>query len=269
MDGELSDSGAKTAFPGARILVVDDEKALRRTLSGLLGQVGYQVTSAASGAQALEYLAAEPFDLVILDLKMPGLDGVKVLEAARPQFPETVFIILTAHGTLDTAIAALRQGAFDYLLKPSPVPEILRAVEAGLAECRRRRQQQDPVQLLEQALVTLKEVGTVPQIQQAESRPEPTALTVDRARKVARVRGQAVHLTPTEFDLLTYLLDHPNQVVSCRELASVVHGYDLDERDARLLLRSHIHRLRQKIEDDPAHPQRIRTHRGSGYLYTP
>jgi len=269
MARELLDGDARTAFPGARVLVVDDEAPMRRTLSGLLEQVGYQVTSAASGAQALACIASESFDLVILDLKMPGMGGIEVLEAAGPQVPETVFIILTAHGTLDTAIAALRQGAFDYLLKPSPVPKILRAVEAGLAERQQRRQQHDPVQLLEQALTTLKAGDRRPRMPQAGPLSEPAALTVDQARKVALVRGQVVHLTPTEFDLLTYLVDHPNQVLSCQELAAAVHGYDLDERDARLLLRSHIHRLRQKVEDDPADPQWIRTQRGSGYLYTP
>jgi DNA-binding response OmpR family regulator len=247
---------------------VDDERGMRRTLTVLLGQMGYDVAEAPSGAQALERIANESFDLVILDLKMPGMDGIEVLETAHPLVPETVFIVLTAYGTLDTAIAALRHGAFDYLLKPSPVPDILRTVEAGLVERRRRLQQHDPLRLLEQALVTLKEAERSPQQAGAPSLETP-GLTVDVARKVAVVHGQAVLLTPTEFDLLAYLVSHPNRVVSCRELAVAVRHYDLDERDARLLLRSHIHRLRQKVEADPQHPRHICTHRGSGYIFTP
>jgi DNA-binding NtrC family response regulator len=123
------DSSTEPTFPGARILVVDDEVSIRRTLTRLFARMGYQAAEAASGQEALEQIGAQRFDLVILDIRMPDMDGTEVLKAARPAAPNTVFILLTAHGTLDSAIVAIRHGAFDYLVKPSPVQEIVRAVE--------------------------------------------------------------------------------------------------------------------------------------------
>jgi DNA-binding response OmpR family regulator len=255
-----------STFAGAHILVVDDESATRHTLADLFTRMGYQATEAASGPAALEQIGRRRFDLVILDLNMPEMDGSEVLKVARRLAPDTVFIILTAYGTLDSAIVGIRHGAFDYLLKPSPVKEIVRAVEAGLAERRRRTSGEEPVALLERALDSLRAA--------TERRPDapPAArflqavdLTVDTLRRLAVVRGQPVELTATEFDILTYLLRHRERVVSCRELAAHLRGYDLDERDARVFLRSHIHRLRRKVEHDPDHPTLICAVRGSGY----
>ncbi len=255
-----------SAFPGAHILVVDDETATRRTLADLFTRMGYQATEAASGAAALEQITQRRFDLVILDLNMPEMDGSEVLRAARPLAPDTIFIILTAYGTLDSAIVAIRYGAFDYLLKPSPVKEIVRAVEAGLAERQRRLRHEEPVALLERALDSLKAAAErQPAAPPADRFLQAPDLTVDTLRRLAVVRGQPVELTATEFDILVYLLRHRDRVVSCRELAAHLRGYDLDERDARVFLRSHIHRLRRKVERDPDHPALIRAVRGSGY----
>lgn len=262
-----SEIADKPAFPDAHILVVDDERTMRRTLAEIFTQLGYQTARAASGQQALEYIARQSFDLVLLDLKMPEMDGAEVLKAARPLSPGTVFIFLTAHGTLDSAITGIRHGAFDYLLKPSSVQDIIRAVENGLAERERRRRIENPVALLERALVGLKDAAQQPETSPTGERfLRAQGITVDVPRQLVVARDQSVNLTPTEFDILTYLMRHQNRVVSCRELAAHLHGYDQDERDARLLLRTHIHRLRHKLERDPAHPQIIRTVRGSGYI---
>jgi len=257
----------KPSFPGARILVVDDEPSIRRTLTHLFTRMGYQAAQAASGQEALEQIAQARFDLVILDIKMPDMDGTEVLKAARPIAPDTVFILLTAHGALDSAIVAIRHGAFDYLLKPSPVQEIVRAVEVGLAERQRRLGHEEPVALLERAIISLKTAAerqeTIPSAERFLQTPD---VTVDTLRRLAVVRGQPVALTPTEFEILTYLLRHQDRIVSCRELVAHMHGCELDERDARPLLRAHIHRLRRKLERDPGNPQTIRTVRGSGYI---
>jgi DNA-binding response OmpR family regulator len=255
------------AFPGACILVVDDEAAIRRTLTQLFTRMGYQATEAASGREALEHIGAQRFDLVILDIRMPDMDGTEVLKAARPTAPDTVFILLTAHGTLDSAIVAIRHGAFDYLVKPSPVQEIVRAVEAGLAERQRRLSREEPVALLERALTSLRVAAERQEtVSSAERFLQAPEITVDTLRRLAVVRGQAVDLTPTEFEILAYLMRHQDRIVSCREMVAHVHGYDLDERDARPLLRAHIHRLRRKLERTPEAPSLIRTIRGSGYL---
>jgi len=168
-----------------------------------------------------------------------------------------------------SAIIAVRHGAFDYLLKPSPVSEIIRAVEAGLTERQQRLQSRDPVHLLEQALANLKATAS-----QSESRSpnerflQVQGITVDTMQRVVVVGGQPVELTPTEFDILVYMMRHQEQVVSCRELAAHLRGCDLDERDARLLLRSHIHRLRHKLKRASNRSQFIRTVRGSGYIFS-
>lgn len=246
---------------------MDDEDAIRRTLTQLFTRMGYQAAEAASGQEALELIAAQRFDLVILDIRMPDMDGTEVLKAAQPTAPDTVFILLTAHGTLDSAIVAIRHGAFDYLVKPSPVQEIVRAVEAGLVERRRRLSREEPVALLERALTSLKIAGERQgAISSAERFLQAHDVTVDTLRRLAVVRGQPINLTPTEFEILTYLMRHQDRIVSCRELVAHVHGYELDERDARPLLRAHIHRLRHKLERAPDAPSLIRTVRGSGYL---
>ncbi|HIE47953.1 TPA: response regulator transcription factor [Candidatus Bipolaricaulota bacterium] len=250
------------------LLIVDDEAALRRTLSGLFRRMGYWTTEAACGEEALEHITQGTFDVVLLDLRMPGMDGTEVLEAAHPLAPATVFIILTAYGTLDSAIAAIRYGAFDYLLKPSPTGEIIRAVEAGLAE-RRRRLGEDPVALLERALADLRAAS-----RQAAPPSTPRrflqapGLTVDTHRRLVVAEGRRVELTPTEFEILVYLMRHADRVVSPQELASHLRGCVMEKWEARTLLRSHIHRLRRKLGRDPSRPRWIHTIRGSGYMFS-
>jgi DNA-binding response OmpR family regulator len=240
---------------GANLLVVDDEYAARRTLVNLLQHSGYQVSEASNGKGALELITRHRYDLVILDLKMPDMDGTEVLAQARPLARDMVFIILTAFGTMDSAVTALRHGAFDYLLKPSSLQDIIRSVEAGLAERRRRLNPEDPVGLLERALAGLKSsphpsASTPAPVPISASAPESDRflqapdVTVDTLRRLVVVRGQRVDLTPTEFDILAYLLQRQDRVVSARELAAHLRDCEMDERDARLLLRTHIHRLR-------------------------
>lgn len=259
----------QTAFPGARILIVDDERGARRTLVALFQRLGYRAQEAGTGEEALELLSDQPFDLVLLDLKMPGMDGSEVLRKARPVAPKTVFIILTAYGTLDSAIVGIRHGAFDYLLKPSPVAEIVRAVEAGLAERQRHEQEQDdPVVLLERALQQLKGEGEKP----PQGAPPPgrflqaQGVTVDVQRQLVVIDDHPLELTPTEFEILTYLMRRPESVVSCSELAFHLRGCKMDERDARVLLRSHIHRLRSKLQERRDSERLIHTVRGRGYV---
>lgn len=268
MTSEPLDHACAPVLPAARILVVDDEQAIRRTLAELFAHTGYQATEAASGRAALELMARQRFDLVILDLNMPGMEGTEVLQAARPLAPDTVFIILTGYGTLDSAIIAIRHGAFDYLIKPSSVREILHTVEAGLAERKRRLGQEEPTALLERALAGLKAAaqGQGSVAPPVERFLQVSGVTLDALRRLAVVGGQPIELTATEFEILVYLIRHRNRAVSCRELVAHLRGYDIDEREARILLRTHIHRLRQKLERGPAGPHLIRTVRGSGYI---
>lgn len=268
-----------TAFPGARILIADDEPGIRRTLTEILRRVGYHPSEAASGTEALQKIQTESFDLVLLDLNMPGMSGTTVLAAARPYAPTTVFIIITAYATLDSAIQALRHWAFDYLFKPSSVHEILQVVENGLASRQQRVPPDDPVALLERALATLKSAppdtipnmvvgtGTSPTAAPAERFLQAPGLTVDTHKGLAIIAEEAIALTPTELDILAYLMRHAGRVVSTQELGTHLQGVEMTVHAARDLLRAPMHRLRHKIEDDPAHPRFIHTLRGRGYLF--
>jgi DNA-binding response OmpR family regulator len=145
-------------------------------------------------------------------------------------------------------------------------------VEAGLAERQRRQRHQNPIALLEQALTTLKSApqqpSTTPVLDAEERFLKTPDLTVDTLKRLVVVGNQSVHLTPTEFDILAYFVRHQDRVVSCRELVAHLHGHDLDEREARTVVRTHIRRLRHKIEPDPARPHIVHTVRGQGYMLT-
>ncbi len=216
---------------------------------------------------------------------MPGMPGTEVLRRARPEAPQTLFIIMTAYGTLESAIIGIRQGAFDYLLKPSPAHEIVRVVETALDQLAAARQEAHPIHLLEQALANLREEQGPPASASGSMSPpmspslsaDPSQerfltvadLVVDRARALVLVQNKPVELTPTEFEILTYLMDKRDRIVSASDLAQHLRGYELDERDARVLLRAHIHRLRQKIEPEPSKPRYVVTVHGRGFRFFP
>lgn len=254
----------------ASILVVDDEPAARLSLAELLSLEGYEVTAAASGEEALELLSEGPFDLAIVDLKMPGMDGIDVVSALQKHSPDTIIIMLTAHGTLETAVQAMRQGAHDYLLKPANVNEIMASVKAGLDKHRRELRRRELLSLMQHTLAAISDETSM-------TSAEPPIITdrflqvrevlVDQQKHLATFRGQPLDLTPTEFKLLVYLLLHPDCVLSPQELVQEVQGYEADHWEARSIIRVHIRRLRQKLEPDPALPSYIITVRGAGYMF--
>jgi two-component system KDP operon response regulator KdpE len=260
----------QTEYPGAHILVVDDKKEVRRTLTKLLNNTGYRAESVGSGSEAVKYISREEVDLVILDLKMPGMNGTDLLEAASALKPEVIYIILTAYGTLESAIQAIRHGAFDYLIKPSPISQILDTVEAGLQK--REQQSQDgkhAVDLLQQALSTL-----TAHEHPAENTPDPAeerfiqahGITVDTHKRLVVVNGDRINLTSTEFEILVYMIQKQDRVVTCQEIVRETRGQNLYDYEARRLLRSHIHRLRVKLEPKPDDPTLIQTVWGEGYM---
>ena len=259
--------------PTARIMVVDDEAVARISLAEVLRLEGYEVATAASGEEALSLLnKSEPFDLMVLDLKMGRMDGLAVTEAVHQQSPGTVVILLTAFGTLETAIQAIRKGAHDYLLKPCPIPEILESVRKGLAKHSQERQRRQLVSRLQQ---TLSELATVegaqaaeePAIAQAERFIQIRDVVLDRQKHLVTLRGQPLDLTPTEFKVLACLMETPDRVWSPQELVRRAQGYETDAWGARVIVRGHIRRLRKKMEADPSNPQYIINMRGIGYMF--
>jgi DNA-binding response OmpR family regulator len=259
-----------------RILVVDDEAAERITLGEVLRLEGYHVTLAASGEQALAIVRQEPmFDLAILDLRLPGMDGLQVLDGIRRISSETIVILITGYGTLETAVQALRKGAYDFLLKPSPVEEVLVAVRRALSELkagRHRRLLIGQLQNTLQALVaTTDGLMGVEALSELEKEEDGTTVVgdiqIDKAKHMVTYRGQPVELTPTEFRLLECLVGRVGEVCTPQELVRCAQGYDTDAWGARSIVRVHIRRLRRKLEPDPENPRYILNVRGVGYLF--
>jgi len=261
-------------FNQPKILVVDDEEVTRLSLAEILSLEGYQVATASSGEEALQELEKEAFDLVLADLVMKEVDGLQVMEAAKKLSPDTVVIMLTAYGTLESAIQAMRQGAYDYLIKPCGAQEIVASVESGLAEQRQERRRQELMSRVEEMLRALKaeedetptSVSRGDQLKRARFL-QSGGIIVDLQKHIATLHGQLLNLTPTEFRLLACLMGKADQVLSCQELVREVQNYDCDEREARDIIRVHIRRLRQKIEPDPANPQYVLNVRGVGYMF--
>lgn len=256
-----------------RLLVVDDEPPVRSSLKEILEQQGHQVVTAASGEEALLELGQSSFDLILVDLKMEGIDGLQVTTEAKRITPDTVVIILTAYGTLDSAIGALRQGAHDYLLKPCKVEEIVASVDAGLAKRWQNMRQRELVSSIEESARQLK-ARTVPLEGEGEDSSAARFIRtrhflLDREKQVVLLKGEPLGLTPTEFKLLACLMDNVNRALGFRELAREVQGYDCSEREARGALKTHVWRLRRKLKARMGDASCIVNIRGKGYMFIP
>jgi len=257
----------------ARILLVDDEASIRLTLGALLERNGYDVTSAESGEQAVQLLERQPFDLLLTDLKMPGIDGMQVVAAARQRQPDVAVIVLTGYGSLESAIAGLHQQIFDYVLKTSTPDQVIARVKAGLEA---RAQQQREQQLLEVVGSALNELRTEQHTHgpNQSAAPNERVFTVgmfqlDTWRQEATLAGRTLTLTPTEFRVLLCLAEHAGTMLSYAQLVRGAQGYDAGEIEASELIKPHIHHLRQKLEPDSSIPRYILNVRGKGYLLSP
>jgi DNA-binding response OmpR family regulator len=256
-----------------RILVVDDEATARVSLAEILRLEGYQVATAASGEEALSLLdKSDPFDLMVLDIKMPGMSGLEVTELVQERYPGVVIILLTAFGALETAIEAIRQGASDYLLKPASVPEILESVRNGLVKHQRTQRRQHLVGQLQQTLSELAAVEGAAAVE--EEAPESSRfiqvrdIVVDRQKHIVTQESKPLDLTPTEFKILACLMETPDRVWSPQDLVRQAQGYETDAWGARAIIRVHIRRLRKKMETNPSDPTYILNMRGVGYVFS-
>lgn len=226
---------------GPRILVVDDDPAILRTLRTNLTARGYEVTVAETGEEALHQSLELPPDLVILDLMLPNLSGLDVGRKLRSESAAPI-LVLSARGEERMKVRALDLGADDYLTKPFGMDELLARVRA----------------LLRRPATTTSTAGTL----------HVGALTVDLDSRQAKKGNQPLDLTPREFDVLSYMMQHAGKVMTHRLLLSEVWGSGYEGETQ--YLRVFVNRLRRKIEDDPPHPQYIVTEPGVGYrLVTP
>lgn len=251
------------------ILIVEDDTNMREALAGVLEDVGYLVTQAADGETAIAFLTQAvldgvPYEVVITDIVMGAVDGIEVLKVAtsQPYMPEV--ILLTGHGTMETAMTAVRAGAFDYLLKPCRIADLLDRVMAALEYRRNRLIQVQAVETLRSiasALGNVLETGmSVPkppaiapaQADDPERLPgryvEIGLLRIDTYRHEVWFDGEEVSVTPIEYALLACLAETPERAVGFSEIALYTHKKELERNDARQLLISHVRNVRNKID---------------------
>lgn len=219
----------------ARVLIVEDEPPIRRFLRTALAAQDYRVEEAADGEAALDFLKRNPVELIVLDLGLPGMDGLEVVRRLRAQGDDTPIVILSSRDDEAGKVAALDMGADDYIAKPFGMEELSARIRAAL----RHRLQQD---------------GEKPLFRSA-------GLTVDLVRRVVTADGHDVKLTPREYELLRLLVAHAGKVLTHKFLLRQIWGEDGDVQYLRIYIRT----LRQKLESDPEQPGLILTEQGVGY----
>ena len=270
------------------ILVVDDEDTMRRTLAELVRLEGYQVSTARDGDDAIQQIQNKlhpdqkvSFDLILLDLKMPGRDGLDVLSYASLVSPETQVILLTAHGSLQSAIEALRHGANDYILKPAQPDQILASVRRAIEQRTDQRHRHALLEQLETSLQALRERSIAystlpPQPASVSVYPTPAdslslfeGVTAIGSRREIMMGNLVVTLSPIEWKLLATLAGNPGKVFPHRELVAKAQGYDVSDREAPEILRPLISRLRRKLARFPGGSFWIVNIRSSGYVFEP
>ena len=236
----------------SNILVVDDEPVARQSLTDILKLEGYLVNSAPNGQAAVEYIRTHPVDLMIVDLRMPGMDGLEVVQVVNQVSPDTEVILLTAFGSTESAVQALRLRIHDYLLKPASPAQIIASVKKGLTRRLSRAKTNSETTDIDEPIevFTLKD-GT----------------SVDLSRRQIKHKSKVEHLTPAEGRLLRILMENEGKVYSHRELVLLVQGYDTSQREAPEILRPLVSRLRHKLEQFPSLSERVVSVRGTGYLY--
>ena len=251
--------------------MVDDEANIRLTLSTLLRRAGYDVHAAESGREAIGLLEQHAFDLLLVDLRMPEMDGMQVVAAARQRQPEIAVIVLTGHGSLETAVEGLHQGIFDYLLKTTEPAQVIERVRAGLHQRAQQRRQRALIDVMGAAVQELRGSAAAEPVE-ANAGGQPItvgALRLNPWQQTATLAGRTLPLTPTEFRVLLCLAERAGNMVSYSQLVRCAQSYETDELEAGELIKPHIHHLRAKLEPDASAPRYILNVRGKGYLLSP
>ena len=257
------------------ILIVDDEDPLRLSLSLILQKENYRVETAATAEDALICLQMHEYDLMFLDLNLPGMSGIDLLVEVHKQVPHMPVLILTAHAALESAIQAVRLGARDYLIKPVSPVLILKRVAEILTESEQPARKKEIVSQIQALLAELQKtegedttpasaLAALPSIDPARFLKKGV-FELDLHARHAMLDGKYMPVTGIYFDYLRTLLRHAPKAVAYKTLVQESQGYDMAISEARDLARWRIHELRKTIEEDPERPRYILTVRGTGY----
>jgi DNA-binding response OmpR family regulator len=228
-----------------KILVIEDDKDIAHLVEIHLKDTGYKVTLAYDGDVGLDRALSNPYDLIILDLMLPGVDGLEICRCVRAASAYTPMLVLSSRSSELDRVLGLEMGADDYLTKPFSIPELLARVKALL-----RRME---------ALKSVASKAPQKMIRAGD-------LLIDIEKREVTIRGNPVPLTAREFDLLLHFANHPGRVYTRMELLNLVWGYGYEGYEHTV--NSHINRLRAKIEKDPAKPGHILTVWGIGYKFS-
>ena len=255
----------------AKILIVDDEIGVRESLEELLRLEDYQAESTGTGEEALKVLSEDSYDMVLLDIRMPGIDGVEVMHEINKYHPETRIILITGYGSLDSAIEAIRSGAQDYILKPYSAEDILLSIIRALSEKETKTRKEILIEQLASSLDQLKDVEGI----RSEDLPPrrvvnlPRGIMVDLERREMWRGSERTNLTPTESKLLSIFLENRGRVMTHQEIVFLVQGYEISEWEAPEVLRPMISRLRKKMALFAGVEEWVSNVRGTGYLFDP
>jgi two-component system, OmpR family, KDP operon response regulator KdpE len=222
------------------VLIVDDDASVRRALRTTLGTLGFQATEACGGEEALALVSTNRYEVVLLDINMPGLDGLEICRHLRQILPQVAILMLTVRDNEDDKVHALEAGADDYITKPFHIRELTARVRAAVRRC----------QALKDNATAAIQVGD---------------LHLDPARREVHKAGNFIRLTPKEFDLLHYLMSYAGLPITHARLLNAVWGPEYG--DEVEYLRTFVRQLRKKIEDDPASPKYLLTDIQIGYRF--
>jgi DNA-binding response OmpR family regulator len=253
------------------ILIIDDEAALRQTLGRILQNAGFEVTTAENGEQGIAFIQGANFDMVFMDLRMPGMAGMEALKLIHASQPNLPVVLFTAQPDLNSALDALRYGATDYLLKPLKPQDIIERAQSILANQQKEKRKREITQQIEALQAELRNLsnGETGPLQAAALGADRFlkrgSLVLDLHKRRLILRDQTINIPPTSFDYLLVLARHSPEVVNYQTLVTEAQGYQTDAREAQELTKWHIHQLRQAIEENSRAPSILINVRGTGY----
>ncbi len=262
----------------AELLIVDDDRDVCHFMALTLKQIGYKVTEAYSGWDATELATNHAYDVVLTDINMPKIDGVQLMKNVKEVSPSTAVILITGAPSLDSAVESIKAGAHSYLMKPCSNAELCAAVESAVRSLRKNRLMQELVDSIQDNVSELGEIARRMmdvESHQAQSDAAEAAdgysvlklgsIAVYRDRYEMAANDKQVSLTPTEFDLLLFLMTNRNRIVSCSDLVQRTRGYATNEDEAREVIRPHISNLRRKFKQVGHKDEALINVRGVGY----